>query len=169
MISRLKQTFHDDVLSGKIECRSFFTSIEDESSELVIEFCRWIISTFEYQAHTHCVKGAFRLLAELRDVSSMEQLTVLREVWTNTYLSEYEYLLALFLNAASGAKCNCNVYQNESFNVPPYQKDLEEIECNTDEIQYDQTVSVQCKICGTRWDVGIDYSYHYPHSHWRKR
>ena len=165
----MKQRFEDEVLSGEVECRTFFNSIEEEPPEIVIEFCRWVVSTFEYDSHTRCVKAAFHLLAQLRDVSSLERLEALHGVWKNTYLSEYEYHLELLRNAASGAICNCNVYQDGGFNVPPYQMDLEEIDRSLDEIQQTDTITVKCIICGTVWDVEIDYSYHYPHSHWRKK
>ena len=84
-------------------------------------------------------------------------------------MSEYEYHLELIQNAASGAICNCNVYQDGGFNVPPYQIDLEEIERRFDDDSQMDLLIVKCKICETEWEVKIDYSYHYPHSHWIKK
>jgi len=172
MISKMKQTFQEDVLSGKVEYRKFFDSIKEEPAELIIEFCQWVVSSSDYETNTRCIKAAFHLLAHLRDVASLQKLDNLQGVWKNTYLSEYEYLLELLRNAESGAICNCNVYQDGRFNVPPYQDDLELGEHSTR--KYDDTLeteilSVKCKICKTVWEVEIDSSYHYPHSHWRKK
>jgi hypothetical protein len=127
MITKMKQTFQEDVLSGKVECRKFFDTIKEEPSEIIVEFCQWVVSSFDYETNTHCVKAAIHLLAHLRDVASLQKLENLQGVWKNTYLSEYEYLLELLRNAESGAICNCNVYQDGGFNVPPYQVDIEEI------------------------------------------
>lgn len=168
----MQQTFQEDVLSGDVECRFFFESIKDKPSGLVIEFCQWVISNYEYDMYTHCVKAAFHLLAHHRDIPSLQKLERLQGIWKNTYLSEYEYLLELLRNAESGAKCNCNVYQDGKFNVPPYQDDLEIIEHQTgdnDSLMQTDILTVKCNICETEWDVEIDYSYHYPHSHWRKK
>ncbi|TFG32027.1 hypothetical protein EU528_04590 [Candidatus Thorarchaeota archaeon] len=165
----MKQTFKDEVLSGNVECRKFFSSVEKESPEQIMEFCQWIVSSFEYDSHTECIKAAFHLLAHLRDISSLQKLKELHKIWKNTYLSEYEYLLELLLNAEGGAICNCNVYQDGGFNVPPYQVDLEEIDRKFDDTNHTDILTVKCKICGTEWEVEIDYSYHYPHSHWRKK
>ena len=129
------------------------------------------MSTYEYETNTPCVKAAFHLLAQLRDVSSLEKLEALQGIWKNTYLSEYEYFLELLRNAASGATCNCDVYQDGRFNVPPYQNDLEIIAHGSrtyDDTMQTEIVTVKCKLCETMWDVEIDSSYHYPHSHWRK-
>ena len=165
----MKQTFQEEVLSGNLECRKFFGIVEDEPAEQIIEFCRWVVSSYEYESHTHCVKAAFHLLAQLRDVPSLPKLKALHGIWKNTYLSEYEYLLELLVNAESGAICNCNVYQDGGFNVPPYQVDLEEIDRRFDDVEQTDILTVKCKFCETLWEVEIDYSYHYPHSHWRKK
>ena len=172
MISKMKHSFQDDVLSGNMECRKFFDAIKDEPLEIIIEFCQWVVSSLEYETNMQCVKAAFHQLAHLRDTSSLEKLEALQEVWRNTYLSEYEYLLELLRNAESGAICNCEVYQDARFNVPPFQDDLEFVERTTRE--YDDTMTTElltlkCKICETEWEVEIDSSYHYPHSHWRMR
>jgi len=37
MIPRMKQTFHEDVLSGKVEWLIFFNSIKEEPADQVIE------------------------------------------------------------------------------------------------------------------------------------
>ncbi|TFH05173.1 MAG: hypothetical protein E4H14_13290 [Candidatus Thorarchaeota archaeon] len=165
----MKQTFQDEVLSGNTESYKFFDTIKEEPPKQIIEFCQWVVSSYSYKTHTECVKGAFHLLAQLRDIASLQKLKELHGVWKNTYLSEYEYLLELLLNAEAGAICNCNVYQDGGFNVPPYQVDLEEIDRKFDDTQQTDIHTVKCKICGTEWEVEIDYSYHYPHSHWRKR
>ncbi len=172
MLSKMKQTFQNDVLSGNVECRKFFKTIKEEPADQVIEFCRWVVSHYEYETHTACVKEAFHLLAHLRDIPSLKKLEELQGVWKNTYLSEYEYLLELLRNAESGAKCNCNVYQDGRFNVPPYQDDLEIIgrrAGDNDSLMQTDILTVKCNICETEWDVEIDSYYHYPHSHWRKR
>ncbi|MGY5859261.1 MAG: hypothetical protein RTU63_07820 [Candidatus Thorarchaeota archaeon] len=169
MISKMKQTFQEDVLSGTVECRKFFDTVKEEPSEKIIEFCRWVVLSYEYESHTECVKAAFHLLAQFRDVPSLSKLQSLHGIWKNTYLSEYEYLLELLVNAESGAICNCNVYQDAGFNVPPYQVDLEELSHKLDDSQDNEIIIVRCKICGTEWEVEIDNYYHYPHSHWRKR
>lgn len=169
MISKIIQAFQTDVVSGKMECRKFFENLKKEPSELVIEFCRWVVSTYEYEMNSDFVKTAFHQLAHLRDIPSLMKLEQLQGIWQNTYLSEYEYLLELLRNAESGAKCNCNVYQDGGFNVPPYQIDLEEIDRRYDADTQMDILIVKCKTCGTEWEVEIDYTYHYPHSHWIKQ
>ncbi|MGY5881662.1 MAG: hypothetical protein RTV31_15530 [Candidatus Thorarchaeota archaeon] len=172
MITKMKQMFQDEVLSGNVECRKFFDSLKEEQTDQLIKLCRWVVSNYEYETHTQCVKAAFHLLAHLRDTDSLTKLENIQGVWKNTYTSEFEYLLELLRNAESGAICNCDVYQDGRFNVPPYQDDLEIIEHGSR--KYDDTfeteeITVKCKLCETVWDVEIDYSYHYPHSHWRKK
>lgn len=171
MISKIIQAFQTDVVSGKMECRKFFENLKKEPSELAIEFYRWVVSTYEYEMNSDFIKATFHQLAHLRDIPSLLKLERLQGIWENMYLSEYEYLLELLRNAESGAKCNCNVYQDGRFNVPPYQDDLEIIGRRTgdnDSLMQTDILTVKCNICETEWDVEIDYSYHYPHSHWRK-
>ena len=171
MDALIKDTFQRDVLSSKVGVYKFFASLKDEKQEAVIDFCRWIISTYEYDDQTTIVKAAYHKLAHYRDVQSLEKLEELSEKWKNTYLEEYEYLLAMFNNARNGAVCNCNIYNNAQFNVPPYQDDLEIFGNDTrdhGEHMRTQIVYVRCAICKTEWEVEIDDTYHYPHSYWRK-
>lgn len=171
MDALIKNSFQRDVLSGKVEVHKFFASLKDEKREEVIDFCRCVVSTYEYEVHTRIIKAAFHKLAHYRDTQSLEKLEELGERWKNTYLEEYEYLLALLRNARNGTGCNCNVYNNGTFNVPPYQDDLEIFGNDTrdrGEHMRTQIVYVRCTICKTEWEVEIDDTYHYPHSYWRK-
>jgi len=171
MGSELIRAFQRDVIEGSMESRKFFLSLKDEPRESAIAFCRWVVSNITYEKHPVIIKAAFDKLAHLRDIPSLEPLAQLREEWTNTYLNEYEYLIALMENAQTGAKCNCNVYQDGKFNVPPYQDDLEEIGTGKrDHDGFIQTdlIYVLCRTCESEWEVEIDYTYHYPHSHWRR-
>jgi len=171
MVPLIKDTFLSDVLSGKVGVYKFFDSLKDQKQEDVIDFCRWVISTYEYGDQTAIVKAAFHKLAHYRDVQSWAKLEELSEKWTNTYLEEYEYLLALLNNARDGAVCNCNVYNNAKFNVPPYQDDLVIFGNDTreyDEFMKTEIIYARCTLCKTEWEVEIDTTYHYPHSHWRK-
>ncbi|MDF1539163.1 MAG: hypothetical protein P1Q69_09685, partial [Candidatus Thorarchaeota archaeon] len=114
------------------------------------------------------VKLAFTKLAHLRNLPSFLKFKKIEDVWQNTYNAEYEYLYALFRNASKGETCNCNVYQDGRFNVPPYQDDLDEI--GRDVREYESFVKteliyVRCRICRKEWEVEVDSYYHYPHSH----
>jgi len=171
MDSELIRAFQRDVIEGSMEPRKFISALKDETSESVIVFCRWVVSNYTYEKHTSIIKAVFHKLAHLRDTHSLEHLERLRQTWENTYLNEYEYLIALMENAQTGAKCNCNVYQDGKFNVPPYQDDLEKIGTGTrDHDGFIQTdlIYVLCRTCESEWEVEIDYTYHYPHSHWRR-
>ena len=172
MDSTLKERFTSEVLSGDSDHYSFFRSIESEESEIILDLCRWIISTIEYNGNPSVVKAAFTKLAHLRDLTSFSELKKIEDRWQNTYNNEYEYLIALFENAAKGQRCNCDVYQDGRFNVPPYQDDLDEIGRSVREYEGHMTtelIHVRCKICKRGWEVEVDSFYHYPHSHWRRK
>ena len=171
MDSALIRAFQRDVIEGTMEPRKFISLLKDEPLESVIAFCRWVVSSYTYEKHTSIIKAAFHKLAHLRDVYSLEHLERLKQTWNNTYLYEYEYLLALLENAKSGAKCNCNVYQDGTYNAPPYQDDLEIIgsgQRDHDGFIQTELVYVRCRLCESEWEVEIDHFYHYPHSHWRR-
>ncbi|MFW9978556.1 MAG: hypothetical protein ACFFEJ_10795 [Candidatus Thorarchaeota archaeon] len=157
-------------MSGKVRFRYFFDSLKGENIEEVIDLMSWIVSTFSYADHPELLKAAYTNLAHYRVTEHLYGFKLLREQWQDTYLSQYDYLLALFTNGLNGAICNCSVYQDGKFNVPPYQDDLDIlVERKRDEgaCSFD-VFDVRCKICGTEWEVEVDYIYHYPHSHWRK-
>ena len=171
MDSKLREKL-EGVLSGEVHYLTFFRSLEHESPKDVIELCREIIGEISYDENPDVVKAAFTQLAHLRDIESYPALEALRGIWKSTYHREYEYLIALFENAASGQDCNCNVYQDGRFNAPPYQSDLERIGHHTreyNEHMKTELIYVKCKICKKEWEVEIDHSYHYPHSHWRRK
>jgi hypothetical protein len=170
MVPRLRERFEAEVLANEDNLYSFFRSLDSENPADVIELCRDIINTINYDTNPHVVKAAFSKLAHLRDTESNPALEKLRGTWKDTYLSEYEYLVALMENAREGAICNCDVYQDGRFNVPPYQNELEETGHSSkkyDDYMTTELLYVKCRICKREWEVEIDSSYHYPHSHWR--
>ena len=172
MAEQIKDEFRNSVLERLIEPSTFFKSLRNQESHKLTEFYRWVISEYNYQSDSKIVKAAFHEIAYLRDHTFLETLEQLRSIWQNTYLNEFEYILAILQNARDGAKCNCNVYQDSTFNVPPYMDDLEEL--GRSQRDYGEgwkmdIVFARCKICKTEWEVEIDYTYHYPHSHWRKK
>jgi hypothetical protein len=170
MAENLIRIFQKDVLEGDTDGLDFLQGLGPVPEEDLSEFFRWLIRNVEYDDNPSVVKKAYHYLASHRDISSLKPLESLKGVWQNTYLHEYEYLLALLRNAARGAKCNCAVYADTTFNVAPYQDDLEIV--RQDRRDYDGFVAVdviyvKCGICGSEWEVEVDYCYHYPHSHWR--
>jgi hypothetical protein len=170
MASNLQERFEKEVLSGEVDYLTFFWSLDDEDSTDVIELCRGITASFEYSEKPHIVKAAFTKLAHLRDLNSYPALEQLRGVWKDTYLGEYRFLIALMENAQNGAICNCDVYQDGTFNAPPYQSELVQTGRDTkkyDEYMETELIFVKCSLCNREWEVEIDHSYHYPHSHWR--
>jgi hypothetical protein len=164
--------FRTKVLEGTEDGRKFFESLGAKEPKYIINLCRWIISDVQFEERPDIVKAAFHQLAHLRDVASLDSLLELKGRWKNTYLSEFEYLVALLENAKNGAVCNCEVYADGRFNTPPYQDDLEIIGRQSRYIENFGSIEIlhiQCKICGAEWEVEIDHHYHYPHSHWRRK
>jgi len=164
MGSKLRERFIREVLSDSDNLYSFFKSLDSEESTAIQNLCKWIISTIEYNDNPGVVKEAFSKLAHLRDLPSFSELKKLESTWQNTYNNEYEYLMFLFENANKGQRCNCEVYQDGRFNVPPYQDDLDEVGRDVREYEdYMKTdlIHVKCKICKMEWEVEVDYSYHY--------
>jgi hypothetical protein len=160
--------FKAEVLTGQTEFAQFLDSLRGDKPALTLELCRWVISSLGMGNHARLVKYAFHYLAHQRDIGSLEKLVNLKSCWENTYYNEYEYLMALLVNAQNGANCNCNVYQESSYNVAPFQADLEQISTEQSApSEYIQTTTfhVRCKICNRHW--AVEDSYHYPHSHWR--
>ena len=170
MNSVLQDIFRESVMSGKIGFQKFFDSLRDQDTQAVLDLMGWIVSSFSYTDDSDLVKAAYTTLAHHRVTKHLKDFESLRDRWQDTYLNQYEYLLALFDNGQNGAKCNCNVYQDGRFNAPPYQDDLVILqERKREEGPYSfDVLDVRCVICGTVWEVEIDYIYHYPHSHWRK-
>ena len=167
---QLLNEFKEKVLENAEDCRRFFDSLKEKPNEL-ISLCRWIISNVILDERPQIVKTAFHHLAHHRDIASFDRLLALRSTWNDTYYGEYDYLVALLENARNGAVCNCEVYSDGRFNTPPYQDDLEIIGQQSRDIENFGTIEllhIQCKICGTEWEVEIDHHYHYPHSHWRQ-
>ncbi|MBN2230695.1 MAG: hypothetical protein JW779_13990 [Candidatus Thorarchaeota archaeon] len=172
IVSTLFKSFKEDVLSGKSKYYDFFTAVKSGTPEVMTEFFREIVTYVKYQKHPKIVKDAFRELVQLRDIIVLEKLRQLMPIWKDSYYMEYAYLLALLENASSGKRCNCDIYKDSTYNVAPYQEELEII--GRDNHRYDdhfetQIVYVRCRICTREWEVEIDDSYHYPHSHWRPK
>lgn len=172
MEESLREEIHRMILENDFEPSEFFQSIRNREHDLLLDFYKWIITTFDYESRPKLIKTAYFELARLRDHTIIDALEQLRDRWKNTYYNEYEYLMALLQNARAGAKCNCNVYQDSRYNVPPYMDDLEKI--GEAQREYDEgwttdIIIVRCRTCRTEWEVEIDYMYHYPHSHWRKK
>lgn len=171
MDSELKKRFISEVLSGDNDYHSFFKSLESDTNDSILDLCRYIISTIDYADNPGVVKTAFTKLAHSRDLSFFSKFKKIRDWWQNTYINEYEYIEALFENATKGLHCNCDVYQDGRFNVPPYQNELDEIERSTRNYEgsiHTDLFHLKCTICKREWEVEVDYSYHYPHSHWRR-
>ncbi|TXT54086.1 MAG: hypothetical protein BAJATHORv1_90035 [Candidatus Thorarchaeota archaeon] len=171
MPSEYIQIIRTQVLTGELSPYKFFDELKDAESADVIAICEWITSNLSIKEHPSMVKLAFTKLAKRRHLPSYDKFLSLKKDWINSYYNEYQFVEALFENARKGAQCNCSVYQVSRFNVPPYQEDLERVdEKHLDDVDFGVThlVYVRCKDCGGIWEVGIDYMYHYPHSHWSK-
>ncbi|MCF2138154.1 MAG: hypothetical protein K9W43_13060 [Candidatus Thorarchaeota archaeon] len=168
-MASLKKQFKEEVMTGKIGPIKFFRLTDRERIEELLDVARWVIKNISYRKHRMIVSEAFELLAVYRDVSALPKLRSLRKVWKSVYLGQYGFLYALLKHAEEGGKCNCSIYGSNRFNTPPNQEDLEQLSYRKSRsVSYDEVVTVRCKICGQKWRVQIDHSYHYPHSYWRK-
>ncbi|MBD3408104.1 MAG: hypothetical protein GF411_18430 [Candidatus Lokiarchaeota archaeon] len=169
MLSKLIRSLEEGLQSGEFKPHKFFDRLIEYSSSDRIAFCKWVVDKISFEDHSTVVKLAFTHLALLRHLPSYETFLSFESRWTNTYHNQYQFLKALFENGKNGADCNCAVYHNGRFNTPPYQEDLEIIEeKHLDDVDFGIThlVYVRCIGCGKKWEVGLDYIYHYPHSHW---
>lgn len=175
-MSELIEAFREAVQNKKYSIIEFFQQIKHNTVSPSVEaFCLWVIEHQLIVANYLAVVLAATELARRRNLKILEQVLILKQKLSEKdseyqrYRGDLEYIIAILTNAKT-SKCNCAVYQDSTFNTPPYQEDLEELERRTNPAENGDnsyTIRVKCKGCGKIWDVEIDETYHYPHSHWR--
>ncbi|NWF96017.1 MAG: hypothetical protein HXY34_07715 [Candidatus Thorarchaeota archaeon] len=165
-----------DNLQGRID---FLRGLRKRApQEEVLELCMWLICSAEGRANWALFSAASHEITAIRNHTVLERLMALREELKGddsvqeVIRSEVDYMVAILLNAREGAPCNCRVYEDSTYNVSPYQEDLEVLGESVNDYGEGyrfRVLTVRCMICGRAYDVEIDDLYHYPHSHWRLR
>jgi len=178
MATNLIHEFQTRMVKEKTSIVEMFRNLKTfPDNHAINELCIWIIENYLKILDPLAIRLAIYELIPRRPNKYLSLLSEIRihlekqDPEFRIYREDLDFLLAILQNAQNGAICNCAVYQDSTYNVPPYQVDLEELSRSTVDLGqgYGETIiNVRCKNCGKLWEVSIDESYHYPHSHWRE-